>query len=182
MTARIRSMLIWASWVLPFQMRQCSRSTSATITAFAAARAGSSADSALTICFRCWSRMAIWNQSSIGRVVTPASARMRRRPGQPSVKAVSAVSLVRPTASRLQRISAWMSVPALATAPKTCRAPDCVSTFPIRTSRCRSPSAPLRMNVESRVTTTADAAASGLIAAHSPSASPTFRVWRRKVA
>ncbi len=32
MTARIRSMLIWASPALPFQMRQCSRSTSSTIT------------------------------------------------------------------------------------------------------------------------------------------------------
>jgi hypothetical protein len=32
-------MLIWASFALPFHNRQCSRSTSATITAFAATRA-----------------------------------------------------------------------------------------------------------------------------------------------
>ena len=37
------------------------------------------------------------NQSSIGGAVTPASARMRRSPGQPSMKAVSAVSPVLPT-------------------------------------------------------------------------------------
>src|SRR4051812_5358356 len=48
--------------------------------------------------------------SSIGGAVTPASARMRRSPGQPSVKAVSAVSPVLPTASRAWRISAPMSV------------------------------------------------------------------------
>ncbi len=181
MTARIRSMLIWASCALPFQMRQYSRSTSSTITAFASARVGSSAGSVLAICFKCWSRMAVWNQPSVGGAVTPASARMRRRPGQPSVKAVSTVSLVRPAASRLRRISAWRSVSALATAPKTCRPPAFVSTLPTRTSRCRPPSAQLRMNVEAKVTTIADAAMSGLIAAPSPRASPTFRVWRRKV-
>jgi len=32
---RIRLMLRWAFFALPFQMRQCKRSTSATITAFA---------------------------------------------------------------------------------------------------------------------------------------------------
>src|SRR3712207_9337920 len=53
-----------------------------------------------------------WNQSRIGGLVTPASARTERRPGQPSVNAVSAVSPVRPTASRARRISAAMSVPA----------------------------------------------------------------------
>ena len=90
----------------------------------------------------------MWNQSSIGGAVTPASARMRRSPGQPSVKAVSAVSPVLPTASRARRISAPMSVLAFATAPKTCRPPDSVSTLPIRTSRCRSPSSQLRMKVE----------------------------------
>src|SRR3954467_7404818 len=46
------------------------------------------------------------NQSSIGAVVTPASARMRRSPEQPSVKAVNAVSSMRPTASRVRLISA----------------------------------------------------------------------------
>src|SRR3954466_530343 len=94
-------------------------------------------------------RMARWNQSSIGGAVTPASARMRRSPGQPSVKAVSAVSPVLPTVSRARRISAPMSVLTFATAPKTCRPPDSVSTLPIRTSRCRWPSSQLRMKVES---------------------------------
>ena len=41
-----------------------------------------------------------------------------------------------------------MSVSALATAPNTCRPPLAVSTLPTRTSRCRSPSSRLRMNVE----------------------------------
>ena len=63
---------------LPFHIRQCRRSTSSTITAFAATRAGSSADSPPAVCSRCWSRMAMWNQSRIGGSVTPASARMRR--------------------------------------------------------------------------------------------------------
>ena len=39
-----------------------------------------------------------------------ASARMRRNPEQPSVKAVSTVSSVRPTASRLRQIKTSMSV------------------------------------------------------------------------
>ncbi len=47
-----------ASRALPFQMRQCSRSTSSTITAFAAPRAGSSADMPSANCFRCCSRIA----------------------------------------------------------------------------------------------------------------------------
>ena len=136
-------MLRWAFLALPFQMRQRRRSTSSTITAFAATRAGCSVDRALAICFRCCSRMAMWNQSRIGGSATPASARMRRSPGQPSVKAVNAVSSVRPTASRFRRISTSMSVSALATAPKTWRPPDSVSTLPTRTSRCRSPSSQL---------------------------------------
>ena len=52
-----------------------------------------------------------------------------------------------------------MSVLTFATAPKTCRPPDSVSTLPIRTSRCRSPSSQLRMKVESKVTTIAFASA-----------------------
>jgi hypothetical protein len=44
MTLRIRLMLRWAFVALPFQMRQCRRSTSATITAFAVTRSGSSVD------------------------------------------------------------------------------------------------------------------------------------------
>src|SRR4051812_27141327 len=85
----MRSMLICASLALPFQMRQRKRSTSVMIIAFAAPRAGSSSDSTPATCFRCCSRMARWNQSSIGGAVTPASARMRRSPGQPSVKGPS---------------------------------------------------------------------------------------------
>src|SRR3954464_8068420 len=148
-------MLICASLALPFQMRQRNRSTCVMIIAFAAPRAGSSSDSTPATCFRCCSRMARWNQSSIGGAVTPASARMRRSPGQPSVKAVSAVSPVLPTAPRARRISAPMSVLTFATAPKTCRPPDSVSTLPIRTSRCHWPSSQLRMKVESKLTTIA---------------------------
>src|SRR3954454_7309913 len=48
-----------------------------------------------------------------------------------------------------------MSVLTFATAPKTCRPPDSVSTLPIRTSRCHWPSSQLRMKVESKVTTIA---------------------------
>src|SRR3954453_11127030 len=51
------------------------------IIAFAAPRAGSSSDSTPATSFRRCSRMAMWNQSSIGGAVTPASARMRRSPG-----------------------------------------------------------------------------------------------------
>ena len=72
-------------------------------------------------CLDCWSRMAMWNQSRIGGFVIPALARIDRSPGQPSVNAVSLVPAVRPTVSRLRRISAAMSVSVLATAPKTCR-------------------------------------------------------------
>jgi len=45
--------------------------------------------------------------------VSGRSARARRSAGQPSVRAVSAVSLVLPTASRVRRLSISMSVPAL---------------------------------------------------------------------
>ena len=41
LTLRIRLMLRWAFLALPFQMRQCRRSTSATIVAFAITRPGS---------------------------------------------------------------------------------------------------------------------------------------------
>ena len=125
--------------------------------------------------------MAIWNQSAIGGFVTPASARIDRRPGQPSVNAVSSVSSVRPTVSRFRRISTAMSVSVLATAPNTCRPPSAVSTLPTRTSRCRSPSWQLRMKVESKVMVMADAAAAGLTAAALRSCSPTLSVWPRNV-
>src|SRR5215213_5432139 len=61
------------------------------------------------------------NQSRSGGFVTPALSRTVRRPGQPSVKAVTSVVSVRPTASRLWQISLLRSVSALATAAKTCR-------------------------------------------------------------
>ena len=114
-------MLTFASLALPFHSRQRRRSTSSTITAFAAARSGPSDDRPPAICVRCCSRMATWNQSRIGSPSTPASRRMRRSPGQPSVNAVSAVPSVRPTASRLRRIRPARSVSVFATAPKTCR-------------------------------------------------------------
>jgi hypothetical protein len=60
-TALVRSMLIWASLALPFHSRHFSRSTSPAITAFAAARSGSSTDRPAAACFKCCSRMAIWN-------------------------------------------------------------------------------------------------------------------------
>src|SRR4051812_799689 len=123
-----------------------------------------------------------WNQSRIGRPVTPASARMARRPGQPSVKAVSSVSPVRPTVSRVRRINAAMSVPLLVTAPNTCRPPSDVSALPTRTSRYRSPSWQLRMNVESKLRVIADAGGgTGLIVAASPGRSPALSVWPRRV-
>jgi rhodanese-related sulfurtransferase len=53
--------------------------------------------------------LAMWNQSRMGGVVTPASTRIDRRPGQPSVNAVTSVSSARPTARRLCRISADVS-------------------------------------------------------------------------
>jgi hypothetical protein len=84
-------------------------------------------------------------QSKIGAVVTPASARMRRSLEQPSVNAVKAVCSVRQTASRLRLISTFRSDSALARAPKTCRPPNFVSTLPMRTSRCRSAFSQLRM-------------------------------------
>jgi hypothetical protein len=104
MPLRMRSKVFWAFLALPFQMRQCSRSTSLTIVALASVRPGSSVSNPLAASFACCSRMAMWNQSAIGRVVTPASARIDRRPGQPSVNAVTFVAAVRPTASRLRRI------------------------------------------------------------------------------
>jgi hypothetical protein len=100
---------------------------------------------------------------------------------QPSVSAVSAVSPVRPTLSSVRRISATRSVPAFATAPNTCRPPSGLSTLPTRTSRCRSPSWQLRMNVESKLMATAGADAAGPIVAASRSRSPSLSVWLRRV-
>src|SRR4051812_30271619 len=60
-TARMRSMLTFASLALPFHSRQRRRSTSSTITAFAAARSGPSDNRPPAICVRCCSRMATLN-------------------------------------------------------------------------------------------------------------------------
>src|SRR5208283_5349065 len=144
-------------------------------------RPGSSVDNLLAACLACCSRMAMWNQSAIGGFVTPASASIDRRPGQPSVNAVNVVAAVRPTVSRPRRISTAISVPAFATAPKTWRLPSDVSMLPTRTSRCRSPSWQLRMKVESTVTVMLAAAAAGLTAGASRSRSPILSVWPRKV-
>ena len=47
MTLRMRSKVFWAFLALPFQMRQCSRSTSVTIVALASLRPGSSVSNPL---------------------------------------------------------------------------------------------------------------------------------------
>lgn len=69
-------MLMRAFVALPFHSRQRSRSTLLTITAFAAVRAGSSTCTAATTCVRWFIRIAMWNQSSIGDGVAPASPRI----------------------------------------------------------------------------------------------------------
>jgi hypothetical protein len=120
-------------------------------------------------------------QSAIGGFMTPAATRIDCRPGQPSVNAVTAVSAVRPTVSRLRRISIAISVSVLATAPKTCRPPSDVSTLPMRTSRWRSSSWQPRMNVESTVTVIADAATIGLATVPSRRCLPTLSVCPRNV-
>src|SRR5208337_2948394 len=181
MTLRIRSMLRWAFFALPFQMRQCRRSTSLMIIAFAVTRSGLLVDKFAAASCVCCKRIAIWNQSKIGGFVTPALARTARKPGQPSVKAVTLVVSVRPTVSRVRWISTVMSVSALVTAPKTWRPPSTVSTLPTRTSKWRSPSSRLRMKVESKLIVIAAAAAGGFSAAASPSCLPTCSVWLRIV-
>jgi hypothetical protein len=52
MTLPIRLMLRWAFFALPFQIRQCRRSTSATIVAFAFTRSGSLIDKFAAASFR----------------------------------------------------------------------------------------------------------------------------------
>jgi hypothetical protein len=71
--------------------------------------AGAPVDRPIADCAACWNCITMWNQSRVGGFVKPASTRTDRRPGQPSVNAVSSV---RPTAPRFRRISAEMSVPA----------------------------------------------------------------------
>jgi hypothetical protein len=99
-------MLRLAFLALPFRMRQRSRSTSPTIAEFACILAASSVGKPLAVCVARRIRIAMWNQSRMGGVVTPASTRIDIRPGQPSVNAVTSVSSVRATARRLCRISA----------------------------------------------------------------------------
>ena len=116
---------------LPFQMRQCSRSTSVTIVALASLRPGSSVSNPRAAGFACCSRMAMWNQiCDRPRAVTPASARIDRSPG-------TAVGERRhlwwQRFRRLPRGSGEsepcnVGVLDLATAPKTCRPPSDVST------------------------------------------------------
>ena len=178
----MRSRVTLASLALPFQIRQCRRSTSATITALAFSRSGVSAGRVPAVFSACCSRMAMWNQSRPGGAVTPASTRIERSPEQPSVKAVN-LGLGCPDRPRQGRAG---SAPrsrcrSLATAAKTCRAPSDVSTLPRRTSRWRWPSSQLRMKVESRVRVIAAAAVADLAAAASRSSAPTFRVRPRKV-
>src|ERR1700677_2727799 len=91
------------------------------------------------------------NQSRTGGFVTPAAARIDRRPEQPSVNAVRSLSSVQPTASRFRLISVVMAVSLFATAPNTCRPPQGVSTLPTRTSRQRSLAWRLRMKLESKL-------------------------------
>ena len=179
MTLRTRSSVRRAFLALPFQIRQCRRSTSGTIAAFACIRPGVSADNPLAACFACCNRMAMWNQSAIGGFLQPASERIDRKPGAPSVNAVNSVSAARPTVSRLRRIITAISVSEFTTAPNTCRPPPDVSTLPTRTSRCRSPSWQPRMKVESTVTVIAGTAAKGLTAAASRSGFVRFRASGR---
>src|SRR4051812_48538324 len=56
MTWRMRSRVIRASLALPFQIRQCRRSTSVTITALACSRSGVSIGRVPGICSACCSR------------------------------------------------------------------------------------------------------------------------------
>ncbi len=59
MTLRIRFMLRWAFFALPIQIRQCRRSTSVTIVAFAFTRSGSFVDKFAAVNFVCCKRIAI---------------------------------------------------------------------------------------------------------------------------
>src|SRR4051794_14199668 len=58
------------------------------------------------------------NQSRYGGALTPALTRIERSPEQPSVNAVSSVSVVWPTSARPRRISASIAVSVLVTAAK----------------------------------------------------------------
>jgi hypothetical protein len=84
-------MLRLAFFALPFQMPQRRRSTSSTITIFAYIRPGPSDGNPLATCVAYWIRIAMWNQPRMGGVVIPASTRIDRRPGQPSVNTVNSV-------------------------------------------------------------------------------------------
>ena len=144
------------------------------ITAFACTRSGLSVDNPLAACSACGAHRC--EPVEDRRSVIPALARIDRRPGQPSVNAVSSVSLVLPTVSRLRRTHCDV-VSVLATAPKTCRPPSGVLDLPTQTSRRRSRSRRPRMKVEIKLMVTADAAAAGLRDGALRSCSPTLSVW-----
>ena len=121
-------------------------------------------------------------QSKMSGAGIPAFTRMVRRPGQPSVKAVTIVALVRPATPRFRRSRAEISVKGFATAPNTCLPPPGVSTFPTRTSGCRSSFSRPRMKVESRLTViAADAGAAGWPESLDASCWPIRMVRRRNV-
>jgi hypothetical protein len=65
-------MLRWAFFALPFQMRQCRRSTSATITALAVIRSGLSVDKLAAASFVCCKRVAMCRVARL-RCRSPAS-------------------------------------------------------------------------------------------------------------
>ena len=115
----------------------------------------------------------MWNQSRIGSSVMPASARMRRSPAHPSVKAVSTVSVVRPThASRLWRDQDFDVCLGFGNGTKKPAAHRSSRFRHCRpcTSRCTQLAVLtwLRINVESKVTATAAAAISGLVTGINP--------------
>jgi hypothetical protein len=124
----------------------------------------------------------VWNESRIGGCVTPASARTVRRPGQPSVKAVISVSSFGPAVSTVRRIRAVMSVSALHDAENLAATSlrfdvadaDLKVAFALFAAADEG-------RVESKLTVMADAAATGLSAAASPSCLPTCSVWLRNV-
>ena len=103
-------MLFRALFAFPFQIRQCNRSTSATITAFAAARSGSPVNQPVRHLFEMLKFHRDVKPVKNRRFQDARAGENTRSPGQPSVKAVSTVSLFPPTASRFFLISASMSV------------------------------------------------------------------------
>jgi hypothetical protein len=81
---------------------------SATITVFAVARSGSSAENAAAN-FVCCERIAIRYEFENSRIHRSRMAKTPRKPGQPSVKAVNWVASVRSTISRIRWIMSGLS-------------------------------------------------------------------------